>query len=161
VQTNFSPTSRQNIGKSRSKPVTTTLSITTCRQVSAPLFTFFPYQILILLRIRSRYLKSACFSRCDKIASKIKVLLSHSIIPSAILTKWFFFVKKKVRLTEKGAACHLKFKSGHFLVDLNSKSVRLVFSGFILVFEKSVVGFVGMWVPRSGIQVIVGSVAKS
>jgi polyhydroxybutyrate depolymerase len=35
------------------------------------------------------------------------------------------------------------------------------FNGFMVIFERSVVGFVGMWVPQSGIQVIVGSVVKS
>ena len=57
--------------------------------------------------------------------------------------------------------CHLNFKTGQFLMDLNLKSGHLVFNSFILIFEKSVVGFVGMWVPQSGIQVIVGSVGKS
>jgi hypothetical protein len=46
-------------------------------------------------------------------------------------------------------------------MDLNLKSGHLVFNGFMAIFEKSVVGFVGMWVPRSGIQVIVGRVVKS
>jgi hypothetical protein len=46
-------------------------------------------------------------------------------------------------------------------MDLNLKSGHLVFNGFMFIFEKSVGGFVGMWVPRSGIQVIVGRVGKS
>ncbi len=57
--------------------------------------------------------------------------------------------------------CHLKMKSAHFLIDLKFKIAHLVFDGFILIFEKSVAGFVGMWIPRSGIQVIVESVGKS
>ena len=46
-------------------------------------------------------------------------------------------------------------------MDLNLKSGHLVFNGFMVIFERSVAGFVEMWVPQSGIQVIVGRVVKS
>jgi len=57
--------------------------------------------------------------------------------------------------------CHLNFKSGHFLMDLNLKSGHLVFNSFMVIFEKSVAGFVGMWENRRFFQVVVGSVGKS
>ena len=46
-------------------------------------------------------------------------------------------------------------------MDLNSKSGHLVFNGFIVIFEKSVAGFVGMWENRRFFQVLVESVGKS
>jgi len=46
-------------------------------------------------------------------------------------------------------------------MDLNLKSGHLVFNGFMVIFEKSVVGFVGMWENRRFFQVIVGGVVKS
>jgi hypothetical protein len=46
-------------------------------------------------------------------------------------------------------------------MDLNLKSGHLVFNSFMAIFEKSVVGFVGMWENRRFFQVIVGSVGKS
>ena len=46
-------------------------------------------------------------------------------------------------------------------MDLNLKSGHLVFNGFMVIFEKSVVGFVGMWENRRFFQVIVESVGKS
>jgi hypothetical protein len=46
-------------------------------------------------------------------------------------------------------------------MDLNLKSGHLVFDGFMAIFEKSAVGFVGMWENRRFFQVIVGSVVKS
>ena len=45
---------------------------------------------------------------------------------------------------------HLHFKSGH-----------LGFDGFMVIFGRSVAGFVEIWVPQSGIQLIVGSVEKA
>jgi hypothetical protein len=46
-------------------------------------------------------------------------------------------------------------------MDLNLKSGHPVFNGFIVIFEKSVAGFVGMWESRRLFQVNVGSVVKS
>jgi hypothetical protein len=46
-------------------------------------------------------------------------------------------------------------------MDLNLKSGHLVFNGFIHIFEKSGVGFVGMWENPRFFQVIVESVGKS
>jgi hypothetical protein len=65
------------------------------------------------------------------------------------------------RFKSQSPECHLNFKSGHFLMDLNLKSGHLVFDGFMAIFEKSAVGFVGMWENRRFFQVIVGSVVKS
>ena len=46
-------------------------------------------------------------------------------------------------------------------MDLHLKSGHLVLDGFIVICEKSVVGFVGMWENRRFFQVIVESVGKS
>jgi len=46
-------------------------------------------------------------------------------------------------------------------MDLNLKSGHLVFNSFMVIFEKSVAGFVGMWENRRFFQVVVGSVGKS
>jgi len=42
--------------------------------------------------------------------------------------------------------CHLKIKSGQFLMNLKFKSGLLIF-GFLWTILKIAVGFVGMWVP--------------
>jgi len=46
-------------------------------------------------------------------------------------------------------------------VDLHLKSGHPVLSGFIVICEKSVVGFVGMWENRRFFQVLVERVEKS
>jgi hypothetical protein len=46
-------------------------------------------------------------------------------------------------------------------MDLNFKSGHLLFNGFVHIFEKSAVSFVGMWENRRFFQVIVESVGKS
>jgi len=57
--------------------------------------------------------------------------------------------------------CHLKIKSGHFLMNLKFKTGHPDFWVFMEKFKKSAVGFVGMWESRRLFQVIVGSVVKS
>jgi hypothetical protein len=56
--------------------------------------------------------------------------------------------------------CHFQIKSAPFLIDFHFKSALIDF-GFLTTITRFVVGFVGMWVPQSGIQVIVGRVEKS